>query len=335
MVIQVQRARPVMLHADGQTRQLRTHAATVGELLAEAGVQLGPADEIWLGERLVASDTPLWRSGPARATVSSRGGPRPTAGARSQQRPPLITLRRATSLTLDDDGVTTTLHTTLDTVGQVLQEHGVSLFLGDEVTPGLAGAASTPGMTVTHRALGAGPDRGGRAHHPHPDPGRDRGRRAGPGGDRPGGQGPGRAGPGRACPARHDHPRDPRARGVRWSSSIPSPSRPIWVADPEVEIDNIRLVQEGQVGLTKRRYRVVYENGQEVERFLEDVWAEQPPITKTMAYGTKIVDPHAGDARRARSSTGARCASIPLPTSRPPAGKPKDHPRYGYTRLGW
>jgi 3D (Asp-Asp-Asp) domain-containing protein len=108
----------------------------------------------------------------------------------------------------------------------------------------------------------------------------------------------------------------------------------IWVPDPEVEIDNIRLVQEGQPGLTKRRYRVVYENGQEVRRSLEDIWAAQPPITKTMAYGTKIVvrtlDTPEGPIeywRKMRVYT----------TSYKPAscGKPKSHPRYGYTRLGW
>ena len=53
----------------------------------------------------------------------------------------------------------------------------------------------------------------------------------------------------------------------------PIPFETVWVPDPDVEIDNIRLVQEGQVGLTKRRYRVVYENDQEVDRYLEDVWA--------------------------------------------------------------
>ena len=69
----------------------------------------------------------------------------------------------------------------------------------------------------------------------------------------------------------------------------PIPFETKWVADPEVEIDNIKLVQEGQPGITKRRYRILYENDQEVERTLEDLWAEQPPINKIMAYGTKIV----------------------------------------------
>jgi 3D (Asp-Asp-Asp) domain-containing protein len=114
----------------------------------------------------------------------------------------------------------------------------------------------------------------------------------------------------------------------------PIPFETVWVGDPEVEIDNIRLVREGQVGLTKRRYRVVYENDQEVGRVLEDVWPAQPPITKTMAFGTKIVvrtlDTPDGPMeywRKMRVYTTSYTAAS--------AGKPRDHPRWGYTRLGW
>jgi 3D (Asp-Asp-Asp) domain-containing protein len=113
----------------------------------------------------------------------------------------------------------------------------------------------------------------------------------------------------------------------------PIPFETQWVPDPKVEIDNIRLVQEGQPGLTKRRFRVAYENGLEVERHLEDVWAEQPPVTKTMAYGTKIVvrtletpDGPVEYWRKVRVYTTSYTAAT--------CGKPRDHPRYGYTRLG-
>jgi 3D (Asp-Asp-Asp) domain-containing protein len=114
----------------------------------------------------------------------------------------------------------------------------------------------------------------------------------------------------------------------------PIPFETVWVGDPEVEIDNIRLVQDGRIGLTKRRYRVVYEDDQEVARRLEDVWAAEAPITKTMAYGTKIVvrtlDTPEGPVeywRKMRVYTTSYTAAS--------AGKPKTHPRYGYTRLGW
>jgi 3D (Asp-Asp-Asp) domain-containing protein len=114
----------------------------------------------------------------------------------------------------------------------------------------------------------------------------------------------------------------------------PIPFETVWVADPEVEIDNIRLAHAGQVGLTKRRYRVTYEDGQEIDRTLEDSWFAQPPINKTMAYGTKIVirtlDTPEGTIEYWRKmrvyTTSYRPAS---------SGRPKDHPRYGRTALGW
>jgi 3D (Asp-Asp-Asp) domain-containing protein len=114
----------------------------------------------------------------------------------------------------------------------------------------------------------------------------------------------------------------------------PIPYATVWVADPQAEIDTRRLAQAGQPGLIKHRYRVRYENGLEVERFLEDSWADQEPITKTWAYGTKIVvrtlDTPGGPVeywRKMRVYTTSYTAAS--------SGKLKTNPRYGYTRLGW
>ena len=62
-------------------------------------------------------------------------------------------------------GATVTLHTLLNTVGQVLQEHGVILFLGDQVRPGLQ-QRITPGMTISiHRSVPVEIQVDGRAIH--------------------------------------------------------------------------------------------------------------------------------------------------------------------------
>ncbi len=330
-VVQVRRARPVKLHLDGRTRQLRTHALTVADLLREAGVQVGPADEIWLGEQRVGLDAPLGTGLSAPRMVSHRGGPRLPAEAGTDQQP-LVVLRRAASLTLDDDGATTTLHTTATTVGQVLQEHGVSLFLGDEVRPGLQDRILS-GMTVTiRRSVPVEISVDGRRI-------RTRTRAESVAGVL--GQegialvGKDRVQPGLSAAVQPDLAiRVIRVREELLVEFDPIPFNTIWVPDPETEIDQHRLVQEGQVGLNKRRYRVVYEDGQEVDRILEDNWAAQPPVTKTLAYGTRIVirtlDTPDGPIeywRKMRVYT----------TSYKPAscGKPITDPRYGYTRLGW
>lgn len=330
-VIRVQRARPVVLSADGQVSQFRTHARTVGEFLTEVGVQLGPADEIWLEDEILKPDTPLSDLVPSSRRKSQGGGLPPPTDARTDN-PPTLRLQRASSLTLDDDGTKTTLHTTLTTVGQVLQEHGVSLFLGDQVSPGLQ-EHITPGMTVAvHRSVPIEIEADGRLIRTRT--------LAEDVASALGQEGVALVGKDRVEPALADPVQPGMAIGVTRVKEAyevefePIPFETVWVGDPEVEIDNIKLVQEGQVGLTKRRYRIVYENGQEVDRFLEDVWAAQPAITKTMAYGTKIVvrtlDTPDGPIeywRKMRVYTTSYTAAS--------AGKPKTHPRYGYTRLGW
>lgn len=331
LVVQVWRARPVALSADGQVKQLRTHATTVGQLLAEAGVQPGPADELWLGDRLVEVDTPLWGDLTPSRTVSYRGGLRAAPAAPAGD-PPLVRVRRATSLTLNDDGVTRVLYTTLTTIGQVLQEQGVALFLGDEVIPGLQERV-VPGMTVTiHRSVPVAIEVDGRVIRTRTRAGTVAGLL---GQERIALVGRDRVEPGLDAAIQANlMVRVTRVREELAVEFEPIPFETVWVPDPEVEIDNTRLVQQGQPGLIKRRYRVVYEDGREVERFLEDVWTEQPPITKTLAYGTKIVirtlDTPDGPIeywRKIRVYTTSYTAAS--------SGKAKDHPRYGYTRLGW
>lgn len=331
VVVQVERARPVHLQADGRTHQIRTHAATVSQLLAEAGVEVGPADEIWLGGLQVGRDTPLWGSDElASRTVSHRGGPRLPA-ASDLGMVPVVALRRATALTLDDGGVTKTLHTTSETVGQALEEHGVVLFVGDEVAPSLQERVA-PGLLVTiQRSVPVQLEVDGRTIRTRT--------LAENVATVLGQEGIALVGRDRAEPAL-SAPVGPemaiRIIRVREELEVEFEEIPFeteWVADPEVEIDNIKLVQQGQPGITKRRYRILYENDQEVERTLEDVWAEQPPINKTMAYGTKIV------IRTMETPDGPieywRKMRVYLTSYMPRScGKPPDHPRYGYTRLG-
>ncbi|HDN80835.1 MAG TPA: hypothetical protein ENG33_10280, partial [Chloroflexi bacterium] len=83
----------------------------------------------------------------------------------------------------------------------------------------------------------------------------------------------------------------------------------------------------------RRRYRVVYENGEEKERRLEDEWVAKEPITRVIAYGTKIV------IRELETPEGTikywrRIRMLATSYSAATAGKPREHPLYGITRLG-
>jgi uncharacterized protein YabE (DUF348 family) len=331
LVVGVRRAWPVDLRVDGQTRRLRTHARTVGELLAEAGVQVQSADELWLGDHLVEPTELVGGTYSDTRSVSHRGGQRlileSTAGAS-----PLLSVRRAAALTVDDGNVRRALHTTAETVGQLLQEYGIELYVGDEVTPELQ-APVEPDMTVTiQRSIPVKI-----LVDNHVIPTRTRAKAvAGVLGQ----EGIALVGKDRVEPGL-DVAVVPnmtiRVTRVREELSVefdPIPFTTVWVADPELEIDQQRQVQGGQIGLTKHRYRVVYENGVETKRFLEDSWTEQPPITKTLAYGTRIV------VRTLETPDGPieywRKIRVYTTSYKPAScGKTKDNPRYGYTRLGW
>jgi uncharacterized protein YabE (DUF348 family) len=321
----------VALSADGEVRQFRTHADTVGRFLAEVGVAVGPADEIWMNSLQKHLDSPLWDDKPPVPQASFLRGPRLKADAGGGE-PPSIALLRAASLTLDDGGVKTNLYTTLTTVGQVLQNHGVALFLGDVVRPGLQSRITTGMEVVIDRSVPLQIEVDGRLIRTRTQSEVVAGAL---GEERIALVGKDTVTPPLTEPVRSDMTiRVTRVREEFVVEFDPIPFETVWVSDPEVEIDNIRLVQAGQIGLNKRRHRVVYENDQEVNRVLEDTWAEQSPITKTMAYGTKIairtMDTPKGPIeywRKMRVYT----------TSYKPSscGKPRDHPRYGYTRLGW
>jgi uncharacterized protein YabE (DUF348 family) len=328
--VQIERAEPVWLSVGGQTQQLRTHATTVGGFLADAGVQTRPADEIRLDGQMVDLDTPL-NSGTLHPAQAGQPGGQQLASGDSSSESPQVSVLRAWSITLDDNGVATTLHTTASTVGQALQEHGLTLFLGDEVLPDLQSSVES-GMTVTiHRSVPVRIDVDG-----HTILTRTRAENvAGVLGQ----EGIALVGRDSVEPPTSD-PIQPdmtiRVTRVREELIVefdPIPFETVWVADPDVEIDNIRLVQEGQLGITKRRYRVTFHDGHEVERVIEDVWAEQPPMDKTMAYGTKIV------VRTMDTPDGPieywRTMRVYTTSYKPAScGKPKDHPRYGYTALG-
>lgn len=317
--ISIERARPVMIRADAHSLLVRTHAVTAGSVLAAAGIDAGQADEILLdGENV--SPAALLPADTGDGTV------------------PLVALRRAATLSLAEitaaDGhvSSTTLHTTATTVGQALQEHGIELTLGDAVEPGLQ-TRIVPGMAITvERSFPIDirvDDRLIRTRT-----------RAQTVAGVLGQEGVSLMGLDRVTPDLNARPRPgsviqvTRVREEYEVEFEPIPFAMISVPDPELEIDQTRLVHAGQLGVNKRRYKVVYEDGAEVDRFLEDAWAEQKPITRTVAYGTKIVirtlDTPDGPIeywRKMRVYTTSY-----KPSS---AGRPADHPRYGYTRLGW
>lgn len=59
----------------------------------------------------------------------------------------------------------------------------------------------------------------------------------------------------------------------------------------QLELDTQDVIQAGRFGLTARRVRVRYENGEQVQRQVEAEYIAQEPQNQIVGYGTKVV-PH-------------------------------------------
>jgi uncharacterized protein YabE (DUF348 family) len=314
-------ARPVALEADGRIQQMLTHAQTVGELLTMANLTTHPRDEIFLNGELVTDDAPL----PA---------PKPTrtgAAATARAEPVRLLLHRAVPVTLHNGPATSTFFSARPTVGEALLEQGITLYLGDNVTPDLGTPLlpdmhvylqpATPvniqvdGQTVKTRTQGEtvgqvlaqeGIALMGQDYSLPPT-------------DQP--------------ITANDTIELIRVREAMEITEEFIPFETEWIADEGMEIDQREIRQVGATGVIKTRTRVRFENGQEAKRNLEDAWLAQEPSAQIIAYGTNIVvrtlttpDGPIEYWRRINMRSTAYSAAT--------SGKDADHPRYGITRSG-
>lgn len=338
--ITVQQARSVTIEADGRVISLRTHAPSVAEILHEVGIAVKPHDRVMVNGQETKPKAAL----PASATSSPSGGLR---ASRLRARPewsrrgkslsaeiaPLhIVLRRAVPIHVNDDGVPTTIYTACPTTGEALRSEGITLYLGDRVEPSLGSPVSTGMHVYIQRSVPVAIAVDGRtiktrtqretvadvlAQETVALVGNDR---VEPEGDVPIANGM-------------------AIRVVRVKEAIaieqdPIPFETAWQPDDSLELDQQRLNQEGINGLTKRRIGVVYENGQEVSRVMEDEWVDHEPTTKIIAYGTNII------AREVETSEGVieywrKIRTLATSYSAATCDKEPDDPHYGITSLGW
>ncbi|MFB0536688.1 MAG: ubiquitin-like domain-containing protein [Anaerolineae bacterium] len=330
--ITVQQARPVTIEADGRVISLRTHAASVAEILHEGGIAAKSHDRVMVN----GQETKLKAALPSSATSSSSGGLRASSlrgQSLSAEIAPLhIVLRRAVPIHVNDDGLPTTIYTACPTLGEALRAENITLYLGDRVEPSLGSPVSTGMRVYIQRSVPVAIAVDGRTIKTRTQRetvadvltqeevalvGNDR---LEPKGDVPLADGM-------------------AIQVVRVKEAIaveqdPIPFETAWQPDDSLQLDQQRLNQEGVNGLTKRRVRVVYEDGQEVSRGMEDEWVDHEPTTKVIAYGTNIV------MRELETSEGVleywrKIRMLATSYSAATCGKEPDHPHYGITFLGW
>ena len=273
MTIRVWRARPVYVSADGHTIKLRTLAMSVEEVLYEARVSLGPHDEVEVEGELL----PAGLSGePSLESLNA-----------AQSEPPHVRVHRAVPFTLDEDGQTKMLYTTAPTVGEALRRVGLTLYLADRVRPGLEVRISEGLVVTVERSVPVTVQLDGRTLRTRTH--RERV------GEVLADVGVVLTGRDYTTPSLESSLLDGiTAQVVRVTERFlieqdPIPFESVWQADPDLEIDNERLMQQGAPGILQRRVRVRYEDGHEVDRSIENEYVALPPSTKIMGYGTKIV----------------------------------------------
>jgi 3D (Asp-Asp-Asp) domain-containing protein len=88
-------------------------------------------------------------------------------------------------------------------------------------------------------------------------------------------------------------PADGQIRVVHVSESLQLVQKPIpfeseLQASADVPLDQTRILQPGEPGLTVQRIRIRYEDGEEISRLTDDETLVRPPRTRLMGYGTKI-----------------------------------------------
>jgi len=307
--ITIQRARAVTLVVDGRRSTEYTHAASPAAVLLDAGIELRPFDRVSVNNQTWVPETAFPNTHPVEVRV-----------------------HRAVPFSLSDDGLTAQLWTTAPTLGEALADEGIPVYLADAIsvpldTPMSAGLRVTIQRSRPVRILVDGREIHTRS-------------RAQTVADVLTQEGVTLRELDYTRPAADTPLQGHRTIDVRRVDeefvyeTAPIPFETVWKADPTLDLDSRRLIQAGIAGVRRRRTRIVYENGDETSRETTSWWVEEDPTPEIIAYGTHIVwrtvDTPEGPKRYWRKMR-VLATSYSAATS----GKPRNHPTYGITRLGW
>jgi len=330
-IITLRQAHWARVVVDGQIHRLRIQADSALELLKEMGVSLRSQDRLLVNGQRV-SDAQMPRGGPLIAgsrQVTSRG-PRPVEFPSS---PPLqVVIERAVPLYVSDGDEEYRTLSAAQTVGEALHEAQIPIHRGDRVEPSLNSPLVAEMRVLIERATPLTVQVDGGTLHTR---------------------------------SLGDTVADVLAEEqlslwdqdyvIPAESAILSPDLAIrvvrvreetiveqdiidfeieWGPSAEVELDQERVVQEGQPGIMARRFRIRYEDGQEIARTLQEDWRAQEPQSRYIGYGTKIVSRQV-DTPDGPLSYWRKIRVYATSYTAATCGKSRDHPEYGVTRLGW
>jgi uncharacterized protein YabE (DUF348 family) len=263
-VIHLDRAHPIVLEVDGDTQTVFTPETAPANVLAAAGLKLYPGDRLWVDGRRLLDPTQL-----------------------IEERPSHLAITRAKRIRLDQDGEVRLIYSAAPTLGEALWEAGIVLHDGDRIVPApetpITGSlqavlvSSRPlvimvdgqqvesqvvGSTVGEALAEAGVALVG-LDYSQPD-------------------------------VNEPLPDEGHVSVVRvWEDVLvelqPLPFDTVYQPAPDLEIDNLEVLDPGKYGVLANQVRVRVENGVEVDRRVEEAWEAVAPSPRVLGYGTNIV----------------------------------------------
>jgi uncharacterized protein YabE (DUF348 family) len=271
--IYLYRAAPVSIEIDDEVLTVKTAFKTPANILQSAGLRLFPGDRIWVdGIRLTDSTQRL------------------------EIQPMRLHIKRAITLRLDDDDGRKWIRSAASTLGEALWEAGITLREGDRLDPG----PETPLQGLKNATLARS-----RKMVIEVDGSKISTRVVGP----TVGEGLSQAG---IALVGLDYTRPDIYQKLPGTGSIevirvqektlvemePAPFETLYQPAPDLEIDNIEVVDPGKYGIVASRVRIRLEDGEEVNRQVDEAWQAVEPSPRILGYGTKIV------VRSLRTSSG-------------------------------
>ncbi len=329
LVITIERARPVRIWADGREWFTASWGETPAAVLTDAAIDFDTYDQVVVqGATLgMAARLPFTPAVPQSPTYS-RGYRWDNLAVEPLQ----LRLQRAVPITVRDEGLPFTLRTTAQTIGEALRQAQITVYLGDLIQPPL-GAQITPGLRVLiERSQPVTLRMDGMVMKTRS--------RAGAVGDALMQIGVGIAGLDRVEPAL-DTPLKADLEivitRVREEIEIREeilPYETVFQPDSSLAIDTQAVTANGAEGITRERYRVRYEDGQEVARAMEDRWTAQEAAQRVVAYGQGITPQTATMPDGTVITYWRRIRMLASSYSAGTAGLAADHPWYGRTYSG-
>jgi uncharacterized protein YabE (DUF348 family) len=301
-------AAPVTIRTPTDTRTLWTQQTTLGAFLAEAGVFIGQNDQIQADGRRV-----------------------PVGALAQTALPDTVEIGRFVTVIIQNGPQRKVLRTARQTVGAALEEAGISLDSADGVVPDQQdGLVHNMRITVFRSFPLTIQDNGNTIqvqsrHTSAADVLAEAGiKLVGQDYTLPGND---------ALLRPNDVISVVRVTEDFLLEDEPIAYQTLWQATPELPIDSQAIVSPGVAGISRRRFRVRYENGVKVSQIVDGEWIAREPVNEVIGYGTRIdlnvVDTPEGP-REFWRVVRMRVTSYTAASS----GKTPDDPDYGLTASG-